>query len=62
MQWFSIDTETRSITEVTEPTTVAKVTRIVGIAIGRWLLSGLPLPDCTATDGVSEQEAALDTI
>lgn len=59
MQWFSIDTETRSVTEVTEPITLAKVNRIVGIAIGRWLLSGLPLPDARATDGVSEQEACL---
>lgn len=45
---------------VTEHRTLAAVGRVVGTAIGRWLFSGLDLPDMEATDGVSEFEAARE--
>lgn len=60
MTFYSIDTESRSVSEVQEPRTLQAVHRIMATAIGRWILSGLPYPDMTATDGVSEQEAALN--
>ena len=60
MNFYSVDEETRSASEITEPRTLAQVSRIVGTAIGRWLLSGLDLPDMEATDGVSEFEAARE--
>ena len=60
MQFYSVDEETRLASEITEPRTVAQASRIVGTAIGRWLLSGLDLPEWDATDGVSEFEAARE--
>ena len=60
MNFYSVDEETRSASEITEPRTLSQVSRIVGTAIGRWLLSGEDLPDYQATDGVSEFEAARE--
>ena len=60
MNFYSVDEETRSASEITEPRTLAQVSRIVGTAIGRWLLSGEDLPDWQSTDGVSEFEAARE--
>lgn len=59
MRFYSIDEETREVLRVTESRTVRECSRCAGIAIGRWLLSGLPLPDQDASDGVSEEEAVL---
>ena len=52
--------ETREVSEVIEPRTIAALTKCVDIAVGRWLLSGIDCPDYRATDGVSEFEAALE--
>ena len=59
MIFYSINNETREVSEIHEPRTIATLSKMVGIAIGRWILSGLPCPDGTATDGVSAEEAAL---
>ena len=59
MKFWAIDEETREIQRVTEPRTVKEASRCVGVAIGRWLLSGLDCPQQDATDGVSEYEASL---
>jgi hypothetical protein len=40
--------------------TIRELNRCVGIAIGRWLMSGLPCPDWQATDGVSIEEADME--
>lgn len=60
MKFFSIDVETREVSEVLEPRTLMAIKRCVATAIGRWIISGLPCPDWRATDGVSEFEAALE--
>jgi hypothetical protein len=60
MQWFSIDPETRQVSLVEESRTLSALNRMVCIAIGRWILSGLDAPDSSATDGVSEFEAARE--
>lgn len=59
MEFFSVDSETRTTTQILEPNTLSKLSRISVIAIGRWLLSGLDAPDAQATDGVSEFEATF---
>lgn len=59
MKFLSIDVETREVSEVLEPRTLAEIKRCVATAIGRWILSGIDCPDYRATDGVSEYEAAL---
>ena len=43
-----------------ESRTVKELSRVVGIAIGRWLLSGLPLPDGDAHDGYSIEEVDME--
>jgi hypothetical protein len=58
MKFYTVDTETREVLQVTESQTVRAVSRSVGVAIGRWLISGLDCPDMYASDGVSEEEAA----
>ena len=60
MKWYSKDGGESAYSPMTEHRTVEACKQIVGIAIGRWLLSGLDLPDMTASDGVSEVEAAMD--
>lgn len=59
MEFYSIDPEARTMSVIAEPRTLAQASRIIGTAIGRWLLSGLDLPEWDATDGVSEQESAM---
>ena len=58
MNWYSKAEEHEKYSPMTERDTLRACVQIVGIAIGRWLLSGIECPDAEATDGVSEQEAA----
>lgn len=60
MKFYSIDQESHSMSEIDELKTLALISRMMGTAIGRWLLSGFDLPDMNATDGVSEAEAAME--
>ena len=60
MKFYSVDQETKEIQRVTESRTTREAARCLGVAIGRWILSGLDLPEESATDGVSLQEAAMD--
>lgn len=60
MNWYSINTEERTLSPVTEIRTLKFLSRAVSIAIGRWILSGLDCPDENATDGVSLEEAAME--
>lgn len=60
MNWYFRDTDTKKYFPLTEVRTQKACQQIVGIAIGRWLLSGLDVPDSEATDGVSEVEAAME--
>jgi hypothetical protein len=59
MKFFSIDNETREVSEIIESRTLAELKRCVNTAIGRWLISGAECPDYRASDGVSEYEASL---
>lgn len=59
MKFYSIDQESRSMSEIDELKTLALISRMMGTAIGRWLFSGLDLPDMSATDGISEEESAM---
>jgi hypothetical protein len=59
MIFMSIDEETRTATEISEPQTIALISRMVATAIGRWVLSGVQCPDCDATDGISAEESAM---
>lgn len=58
MKWYSTDDPKEKYSPMTEAQTLRVCERIVGVAIGRWLLSGIDCPDAEATDGVSEQESA----
>jgi hypothetical protein len=58
MKWYSKAEEHEKYSPTTEAATLKAVTQVVGISIGRWLLSGIDCPDAEATDGVSEVEAA----
>ena len=60
MNWYSIDPDTRQVTEITEPRTITELSRCVATSIGRWLLSGIDCPDEQATDGISETEVAMN--
>lgn len=57
--FYSINYETREVSEIIEPRTLAELRRCVAVSIGRWILSGQDCPDYRATDGVSEYEASL---
>jgi len=59
MTFYSVDGEVRSMSVIEEPKTLAICARMMGTAIGRWLISGADLPDWQASDGVSEYEGAL---
>lgn len=64
MNWYSYETDNQGritrMAPIVEPNTVARLGQMVGIAIYRWLASGLDCPDETATDGVSAFEAAME--
>lgn len=59
MDFYSIDAETREVSEIVEPRTLNNLKRCAAIAISRWLLAGTDCPDYRSSDGVSEFEAAL---
>jgi hypothetical protein len=58
MKWYSKAEEHEKYAPMTEAQTIKVCERIVGVAIGRWLLSGIDCPDAEAIDGVSEMESA----
>jgi hypothetical protein len=60
LNWRAQDAEFLQERPVDEPRTVRELGRCVGIAIGRWLMSGLDCPDYEATDGVSITEADME--
>jgi hypothetical protein len=58
MKWYSKAEEHEKYSPMTESQTLRICGLIVGVAIGRWILSGIECPDAEATDGVSEEESA----
>lgn len=59
MVFYSIDPEARSVSEVEEPRTIRQLSRMIALAIDYWLYTGADNPDGDFTDGISEQESAL---
>jgi hypothetical protein len=60
LRWIASDEEIPEERVIEEPRTLKELRRCAGVAIARWLLSGQDCPDFEATDGVSEEEAAME--